>query len=353
MNPKVSIIVPVYNCEKYISECLNSILNQTYSNIEIVIVNDGSTDRSEEIINEIKDKDARLTYYYQENGGPSDARNHGIDRSTGEYIAFIDSDDTVDRCYIEYLINKMLTSPGVDLVCCGYKDISVYGVTNCTDFNFELPISKHNFIDLVCKGTGGVLWSKLFKRKIIIEHNIKMDKDIFMSEDLIFVLQYAVNCRSYATINEYLYNYNRLNQNSISSKISLDYVENNIAVCKHIERIFCAVGTHKAKIDDVITERIQDLVTTLIEQQGTQFRVFGKKNAIYNVKQILSIPYIENYISRFSAKRIIYIPYMYFLRNRFVNLSVIYGVLLNAARKHRRKVKAGEFIEKEGASVCP
>jgi glycosyltransferase involved in cell wall biosynthesis len=351
MIPKVSVIVPVYNCEKFISKCLDSIIHQTYSNIEIVIINDGSTDRSEEIVNEFKEIDARIVYYYQDNSGPSDARNHGINKSTGEYLAFIDSDDSVDRYYIEYLISRMLTT-GVDLVCCGYKDISVYGILNCTDFNFEISNSQHEFIDLVCNGTGGVLWSKLFKKEIILKHNMKMDKDIFMSEDLIFVLQYAVHCQSFAAIKDYLYNYNRLNQNSISSKVSLDYVENNIAVCKHIENIFYAVDMHKDKIENVITNRIQDLVTTLVEQQSIHIKVLGKINAIYNVKQMLSIPYIESYLSSFSTKRIIYKPYVFFLKNKLVNLSMMYGILLNAARRLKRKEKVGEFIEKE-ASVCP
>ncbi len=342
MFPKVSIIVPVYNCEKFISKCLDSILHQTYSNIEIVIVNDGSTDQSEEILQKYKEQDERVSCYYQDNSGPSEARNYGIMKSTGEYLAFIDSDDSIDAYYIEYLINKMLTT-GADLVCCGYKDISVYGILNCTDFNFDKSDSMHYFINLVCNGTGGVLWSKMFKKEIISKHNIKMDKDIFMSEDLIFVLQYAVHCQSFAAINNYLYYYNRLNQNSISSNFSIDYVDNNITVCKHIENIFNTVDIDKNKIDEVITSRIQNLVIHLVEQQSMHIKVLGKKNALHNVKQILSIQYIESYLSRFSTKAIINKPYVYFLKNKLFKLSIIYGIVLNTARELKRKVKVGEF----------
>ncbi|MEH7464169.1 glycosyltransferase family 2 protein, partial [Bacillus thuringiensis] len=129
MVPKVSIIVPVYNCEEYLSNCIESILNQTYKNIEIVIVNDGSIDQSEKIINKYKVKEERIMYYYQDNCGPSEARNKGIINSTGEYVTFIDADDTVDKYYVELLLNKMINSNS-DLVCCGYKDISEYGVLN-------------------------------------------------------------------------------------------------------------------------------------------------------------------------------------------------------------------------------
>ena len=88
MVPIVSVIVPVYNCEEYLADCLESILNQTYTNIEIVIVNDGSTDYSEKIVNKYQEKDNRVVYYYQENSGPSEARNNGISNSTGEYLSF-------------------------------------------------------------------------------------------------------------------------------------------------------------------------------------------------------------------------------------------------------------------------
>ncbi|NOU87842.1 glycosyltransferase [Paenibacillus sp. LMG 31460] len=331
MFPKVSVIVPVYNCEKFISKCLDSIIHQTYSNLEIVIVNDGSTDRSEEIVNEFMEKDARIVYYYQDNSGPSDARNHGINKSTGEYLAFIDSDDTVDRYYIEYLISRMLTT-GVDLVCCGYKDISVYGILNCTDFNFEISNSQHDFIDLVCKGTGGVLWSKLFKKEIIIKHNMKMDKDIFMSEDLIFVLQYALHCKSFAAIEGHLYYYNRLNQNSISSNISIDYIQNYIAVCKHLENIFYLANLNENKTNEVITKRIQDMVINLVQQQSINIKVIGMKHAICNVEKIISIQYVERYLDNFSSNRILYKPYVFLVKNKFVKPGIVYGVCLNTLR---------------------
>ncbi|MDQ0903968.1 glycosyltransferase family 2 protein [Paenibacillus sp. V4I7] len=332
MFPKVSVIVPVYNCEKFISKCIDSIIHQTYSNIEVVIVNDGSTDRSEEIVNGFKEKDARIVYYYQDNSGPSDARNHGINKSTGEYLAFIDSDDTVDRYYIELLLDKMKTSEA-DLVCCGYKDISEYGVLNYTDFDFENSTSLHLFIDMVCKGTGGVLWSKLYKKEIISEYNLKMDKSIFMSEDLIFVLQYALHCKSFAAIKGHLYYYNRLNQNSISSNISIDYIQNYIAVCKHLEKIYFIADMHENKTKEIITKRIQDMVINLVQLQSRNIKVIGMKNAIYNVKKILSIQYIERHMDNFSSNSILCKPYIFLMKNKFVKPSIVYGVCLNTLRE--------------------
>ena len=101
-------------------------------------------------------------------------------------------------------------------------EISRHGNINYTDFNFEGNIPKHSFIEMVCKGTGGVLWGKILKRNIITQNELAMDKHIFMSEDLIFVLQYVYYCKTFAAIRKYLYNYNRLNEASISSNISMD-----------------------------------------------------------------------------------------------------------------------------------
>jgi len=336
MDHKVSVIVPVYNCEKYLPKCLESILDQTYKNIEIVIVNDGSIDGSEKIALHYKEKDKRISYYYQNNSGPSVARNKGIFNSTGEYLVFVDSDDTVENYYIEYLLKKMLSSD-YDLVCSGYKDISEFGLLKRTDFNFENSITLHEFIETVCRGTGGVLWGKIYKKEIIIKHNIMMDKKIFMCEDLIFVLQYAVKCQSFAAINEYLYNYNRLNQNSISSNISIKYIHNYIAVCEYIERIFGTLNFDEQKLNEIIVNRIQNVVIQLVEQQSSNIKTIGLKRAKNNIVHILSLKYIMSYKNQFSSDFGIYRPYIFFLKNDLIRASVIYGVYLNILRRVKKK----------------
>ncbi|HGH7173398.1 TPA: glycosyltransferase family 2 protein [Bacillus wiedmannii] len=337
MDQKVSIIVPVYNCEKYISKCLESIINQTYKNIEIVIINDGSTDKSEKIINTYRKKDNRIICLFQDNSGPSEARNKGILNSTGKYLIFIDSDDTVDKCYVEFLLNQMIFSNS-DLVCCGYKDISKYGVLNCTDFDFENSVSVHSFIEMTCKGTGGVLWGKIYKKEIIAKNDLKMDKDIFMCEDLVFVLQYTSQCKSFSAIKDYLYNYNRLNQNSISSNISIHYMQNYITVCERIDEVFHSVSLAGDKRKEIITKRVQDVVINLVEQQSIQIRGIGIKNATANIMGILSLRYIEKYVNSFSASNLFYKPYIFFLKKKLIRTSIIYGVYLNVLKSLKRRI---------------
>ena len=104
--PLISIIVPVYNVESYLKRCIESILNQTFRDFELILVNDGSTDNSEIICKEYALKDERIKYFYQRNKGVSEARNKGIDNSSGEYIQFIDSDDYVDENFLEIVVNR-------------------------------------------------------------------------------------------------------------------------------------------------------------------------------------------------------------------------------------------------------
>ncbi|MEH7464168.1 glycosyltransferase family 2 protein, partial [Bacillus thuringiensis] len=124
------------------------------------------------------------------------------------------------------------------------------------------------------------MWGKMYKKEIIINRDLKLDKDIFMCEDLVFVLQYASQCQSFSSIKEPLYHYNRCNQNSISSNISIDYIQNNITVCERLDKILSAIHLDKQKINDIITKRIQALVLLLVEKQSIEIRVFGMKNAI-------------------------------------------------------------------------
>ena len=119
MTPKVSLIVPVYNVEKYLSACLDSILTQTFSEFELILVVDGATDRSGDICNEYAQKDDRIVVCHKENGGVSTARNKGLELAKADYVSFIDSDDTLRNNYVERLYNA-ITDGDYDLVVCGY-----------------------------------------------------------------------------------------------------------------------------------------------------------------------------------------------------------------------------------------
>lgn len=126
MNPLVSIIVPVYNVEQYLPKCIESIINQTLSNIEIILVNDASTDSSGEIINEYAKKDKRITTIHKQNGGQGSARNEGLKIAKGKYVGFVDSDDWIDKDMYESLVSKAIKEDS-NLVVCNRRVYDVNG----------------------------------------------------------------------------------------------------------------------------------------------------------------------------------------------------------------------------------
>ncbi len=119
MNPLISVIVPVYNVEKYLDRCLKSIAEQTYKNLEIILVNDGSPDNSGKICDEWAKKDPRIKVFHKDNGGAGDTRNYGVEKATGEYIAFVDSDDVIADNYFEFLYDN-LVKYDADISCCDF-----------------------------------------------------------------------------------------------------------------------------------------------------------------------------------------------------------------------------------------
>lgn len=166
MEDLISVIVPVYNVENYISECLDSIINQTYKKLEIILVDDGSTDKSGDICEEYKIKDNRIKIIHQKNAGLSDARNAGIDIATGKYIQFIDSDDYIDKDMIETLY-KLIVENNADIsICSNYilKD----GITSCECSNKKYIYNRKEALKeiLIDEAIRSYAWNKLFKKEL-------------------------------------------------------------------------------------------------------------------------------------------------------------------------------------------
>lgn len=188
----VSIIVPAYNVEDKIEISIVSLLKQTYSNIEIIIINDGSTDATEKLCNDIAKKDIRVRVKTTKNQGVSAARNLAITLCKGKYITFVDADDYVDKDFIDSLLNEFTSK--IDLVCCGYNVISKKTNHKFTQIPERKMYSIKNYPyainDLENTKCFNSLWNKMFRRSIIIDNNIKMDINIKMGEDFLFILDY-------------------------------------------------------------------------------------------------------------------------------------------------------------------
>ena len=219
---KISIIVPVYNVQKYIEKCILSLINQTYENLEIILVDDESTDRSGKICDKYAKKDKRIKVIHKKNEGVSSAKNCGITKSTSNYIAFIDSDDTVTEDYIETLYNN-LVSTNSDISVVGYKVITERGnVTFDSVFDNNLKeneIKTYEGIDavkeLLLQKTIRNFSCKLYKKEVLRKFTVGVTY-----EDIVFSLEVIMNSKRVVYTNRSLYNYLK-RKNSITSTISL------------------------------------------------------------------------------------------------------------------------------------
>ena len=197
MNKKdISIIVPIYNAEKYLDKCLDSIINQTKKELEIILVNDGSTDQTEKIIEKYKDK--RIKYYKNKNQGIGKTRNFGIEKATGKYIMFLDSDDWLDLTACEKMYLKAKNDK-LDIVICDYYRYFDSGEKE----EVKLPNFKNSSLkknpDIICEHLSP--WAKLYKRDLIIKNNIRFVENL-KYEDAPFVIESLDKATKIGKVNE-------------------------------------------------------------------------------------------------------------------------------------------------------
>ncbi len=214
---KVSIIVPVYNGEKYLPKCLDSLVNQTLSDIEIVIINDGSKDNSHDIINEYVLLYDNIKYKKIKNGGVSNARNVALDMATGEYILFCDCDDYVDLDMCEVLFNKAKETHS-EYVVCGYYSEDEKGMFkkmslgNVSDYSKSLEENPNIIFD-----SSSFVSSKLISKKLIDKYNIRFNKKYKIFEDLLFAYMTMLKANKIEKVDNAFYHYIRRDGVSVSS----------------------------------------------------------------------------------------------------------------------------------------
>ena len=215
----VSIIVPVYNAEKYLHRCVDSILNQTYKNFELILVDDGSKDCSPQMCDEYSLKDNRVKVIHQDNSGVSVARNAGLNFCSGQFVTFVDADDYIGST----MIHKMLSGfqCGADIVISGF--VHCYEKQEKTVFvnapeEFDLRTLKENYDTYKISNSVG---AKLYRRDLV--GNIRFNNKVSMGEDLLFNLQYYNNCRTFACIHADYY-YDCTNQNSAMHVFKREYI---------------------------------------------------------------------------------------------------------------------------------
>lgn len=308
----ISIIVPVYNTENFVCDCIKSLLSQTYTDIEIIIVDDGSSDKSLNICRDFEKKDSRIKVYHKENSGVSDTRNYGIKLANGDYISFCDSDDIVDPKLYQMLWDTM-NKFQVDRVVSGYAYLfddghTLYNKPRVADGRYEASFILKKMID--DGSLSGFLFSgvnnSLFKTKIIKENNIEFDSKIRYNEDSLFSLKYMLASNAiYSLQSQPTYFYRQHDSSATHKKIVGDKYE-------ILRSTLWNMGLDKMNIDFEIQMK-RRTVTEALWQILSISKNETPKNAILNIKNIVYNKNLRNSLKEIKLRELNIYKKFYFI----------------------------------------
>lgn len=302
---KLSIIVPVYGVEKYIDKCLDSLVKQSLKEIEIIVVNDGTKDNSQKIIDKyVKKYPEKIKSYIKENGGQGSARNYGLKKATGEYIGYVDSDDFVEKDMYKKLYNKAKEN-NYDIVVCGNYNVS----EDYQNKNIDAFINNYNTdLENIFFGKMAV-WNKIYKRDILIKNKLEFKEKVWY-EDLAFTLKAIMNSNTFAFIDEPLYDYliregSTMNNSNVQRNLEildafndiLSYIQHNkkeeyfskieFLAIDHIY-ISAIVRVLKAEADDKVK---RETINKLIDYMNKKFPNYKNNKYINTLSKNRKIIY--------------------------------------------------------------
>lgn len=265
-NKKVSIIMPAYNCERTIKQAIESVINQDYDNKELIIINDGSSDNTENEIKKIKSEKIKL--YTIKNQGVSHARNYGIKHSSGEYLMFIDSDDEYTPHFIRKMV-EILEHSNVDQVCSSY-----YTLNNNSKIIGKISYKNHIFsnscdciIQLQKNNLFNQVWNKIYKLKIIKKNKIYFEEKISIAEDEKFNLDYINHCNKIKVIEEPLYKY-KITPNGLGFKFNPKSNKVKLQIVHQIEKIFEQHNYDKKYVFESYIIQYFSLISNIVDKRN-------------------------------------------------------------------------------------
>lgn len=331
INDLISVIVPIYNVADRVSFCINSILKQTYNNLEILLVDDGSTDGSGLIIDKYASNDQRIKVFHRKNAGVSNARNFGLTKSNGNFISFIDADDSIECNYFEVLIayQKKYNS---DLVRCGYKFGGKVKQVTTEIKNYNNYYSNDNYIfdDMLKNYNFNPVWGELIKRSLI--NNVKFDETLCMAEDFEFNINIIKNAKVVTLIPEALYNYyynvNGMNYNKNKDKILKKIFDINKIYSNLLNDSFFKTKLIQIRYINEIFPHILDIIS------------YKYKCYIKEIKMIRNDSFLlfENN-SNNNLKKAKYYLFYKILKKKYYNLLFIIGRLTLFIKKFKNYIK--------------
>lgn len=291
MTPKISVIVPVYNVEKYLHRCIDSILSQTFKDFELLLIDDGSPDNCGKICDEYAQQDNRVRVFHKPNGGVSSARNLGLDNARGEWIAFVDSDDYVEVDYLDELVSYSRRYD-VDYVLT-LNTIKEYTNDSC------LILQPSNYSDLfslyrILKY--GSPWAKLFKNELIKSLNLRFNTNIHMGEDAMFGLHYLMGTKNIAIIQSNRYIYDQSRPDSLT-KITNSY-DSELLAKLELDRIVQLLN-EKYTLNTVAQHELEKLqvwylertLNSIMKESKRSLRIGWLRNIDFSLYYIYKKPY--------------------------------------------------------------
>lgn len=266
-----SIIIPVYNCSKYLSKCIDSVISQTYQYFELILVDDGSTDGSEKICDEYLKKDKRIKLIHKKNSGVSDTRNQGLKMATGDYIAFLDSDDYVDNTWLENSIKHFSDNPNLELLNYGFYSEVEYNNQNSYNkiiyedklYNNKSEINK-DIVNLWDKHMLYNIWNKIYLNKIIKKNKIQFP-DFNFGEDMHFNIEYLKYVNKFYNSTQCFYHYIKERKGSITNKYNEQLFSIRIKEYNTFNEYFENLGLEKDDYIEFSSRRFIERVLGCIE----------------------------------------------------------------------------------------
>lgn len=333
--PYVSIIVPIYNVQQYLHRSLTSLLNQSLKNIEIILINDGSTDRSHEICKEYAKIDSRIKLITQKNSGVSIARNVGIENATADYIVFMDPDDEVNPQMYELLYNEIKNSD-YDLIMCNYyKCFNGQYIPIVLDYpsrlenNEEILILIFDMFANQIYGEETVMGSScrgIYKKEMMLKYNIKFPQNICLREDLVFMIEYLLKCRKISIKEECLYYY-FINSNSAVTGYKEDLWTNSKQVCIYLQSLI-----PKNQLNRIGEQRLVNLWVHCAEEclfnEMNPLNSQDKKIKINHINKIINYKQIQLYLNDISLKKVKLRKKIIIMLMRLGNPKVMYYYLV-------------------------
>ena len=234
MDELISVIIPVYKAERYVEKCIDSIINQSYQNLEIILVDDGSPDNCGRICDEYAKKDNRIIVIHKKNEGVAEARNSGLDKASGNCIAFIDADDWIEKEYFEEMF-KQLKEQKADVVLCAYNRVTGSRIEKINEKGENISFNTQEYlINSLNPQTGfGVCHTKLIKSKCL--KDIKFNRDLHVGEDALFNIEISKNIQKAYIHRKVLYNY-RINSDSVVKRFDENYAQKYLNAMKSVEQ---------------------------------------------------------------------------------------------------------------------